>query len=331
VRDGRRHHRRRYSRREFHIGLVCLAGLAVVAVWVAGRGARPDPALLSTPVAAPAAAPDRGPLPGGLAAPGWTEGPVSTFDSETLYEKIDGREGYYKRFGFERLWFVSLAADDDPTEVVDVEVYDLAETANALGAAGGERPAEARADVSERGLTLLHRNALYLTRGRFYIRAIGSSESPAVVAQLERLRDRLDASLEGKPLPWAWALFGRLGVDPSGISYVAENAFSFGFARDVYTARLPDETELFVIRAGDADAARELAASFDDGFASYGDAVGRSLGVSWTADRYISTVSGAKPVGPWTIGVHGAPDRPAAEAALTELEQAIRELPGSDS
>jgi len=120
-------------------------------------------------------------------------------------------------------------------------------------------------------------------------------------------------------------------VDAGSISYVAENAFSFGFARDVYVAGLPDESELFVISAGNADAADSLAIRFGKGFREYGQDAGRSSGVSWARDRYLDTVSGAKAVGPWTIGVRGAPDLPAAESAMRELERAIRKLPESDS
>ncbi len=364
VQGGRRHHRPRYSPVEFRLGLGALAVLVAVVAWVAWRGGRPDPALFDTPPIPestwtlperspdelPGAEPvglarvryggeaegavetadaspdvDRGPLPTDLAGDGWREERLSTFGYENLYEKINGREDYYKSFGFERLWFLSLVQEGG-NGIIDVEVYDLAETANALGAAAGERPGDAEPETAGGGTTLLYRNALYLTRGSYYVRAIGSDESAAVVAQLELLRDRLNAGMEGEELPWAYALFvGQLGVSPGDVSYAAENAFSFGFARDVYSAMLPDETEWFVTRKESAQEADALAAAFHEGFLGYGAAAGTSMGLEWVEDRYIRTVSGAKAVGSWTIGVRGAPDRATAEQALERLESAVRQ------
>lgn len=357
VRDGRRHHRPVYSRTEFRIGMLLLAGLAGLLGWVAWRGAHPDPELFSMEEnlaetdggitvlesrpapsltgnaappsgAPPSAAADRGPLPADLAADGWTEGAVSTFGVDNLYEKINGREGYYKSFGFRQLWFVSLSRADDPATVVDVEVYDLAETGNALGAYAGERPQGGAPVVAADGISHLDRNALCVTRGHFYIRAIGSDETPVVRAQLERLRGALEDGIEGAPLPPTFGVFvGRLGFAPDEVSYVAENAFSFGFASDVYVARLEDDTELFVVRKDTEEDARALANRFVEGFRGYGSAIDPSLGVSWTEDRYIRTVAGAGSVGRWTIGVRGAPDRAAAEDGMRKLEDAVRGFP----
>ncbi len=348
VRDGRRHHRRTYSRVEFRIGLLVLAGLIAVVAWVAWRGAHPDPALFSTPVAglgAPgelvagggaaiggeAGAPgaDRGPLPVGLATPGWTEGRVSSFDPTNLYVKINGREEYYKSFGFRRLWFLSIVSDADPQVAVDIEAFDLGEAANALGAYAGERAPGVLPVVGPRGLEHLDRNALFLTRGPWYVRAIGSDESPAVLAQLESLRETIGDALPGEALPGAWAIFvGAMGFDPGQVSYTAENTFSFGFAKDVYSARLDDDTEPFVIEGESAEAASALAARVSAAFREYGESAGRSGGVDWSKDRWLGAISGATVAGRWTIGVYGAPDVAGAEKILRKLEAGVRALPG---
>lgn len=172
VRDGRRSYRRRYSLAEVRWGLGILAALGLVAAWVAWKGAHPDPALFEAAPELPrtgALAADRGPLPARLAAAGWHEGPLSRFDARNLYVKIDGREDYYKSFGFEQLYFVSLILDEDPTAVVDVEFFDLGQAPNALGAYAGERPPEIKPAVGDRGMSHLARNALFMTRGRYYI------------------------------------------------------------------------------------------------------------------------------------------------------------------
>jgi len=356
VRDGRKHHRPRYSQAEFRIGLAVLGVLAAIVGWVAWEGAHPDPSLLlggqdltaadapavtalddrAAPAASgaggggePASAPaNRGPFPAGLAADGWTEGTISSFGTDNLYEKINGREGYYKSYGFERLWFVSLERTDDPAVFVDVEAYDMGTASNALGAYAGERPTGGDPQVVDQGLTHFDRNALCVTRGPFYVRAIGSEESDRMRAQLEHLADVLGAGLPGEPLPWNFALFvGELGLEPGTVSYTPENAFSFGFAKEVHSATLADESEIFVIAQSSPEAAAELARSFTEGFLEYGSEAGQAAGVQWVEDRYIRTVAGAKSAGSFTVGVRGAPDAAAAEAALTRLEAAVLNLP----
>jgi hypothetical protein len=167
-----------------------------------------------------------------------------------------------------------------------------------------------------------------VTRGRYYVRAIGSEESGTVQAQLEHLAAALDAGIPGEPLPWNFALFvGELGLEPGDISYTPENAFSFGFAKEVHSALLADESEIFVVAAGSPEAAADLAGRFTAGFLEYGSEAGRSAGVQWVEDRYIRTVAGAKSAGAFTVGVRGAPDPAAAEAALGRLEAAVLNLP----
>lgn len=284
-----------------------------------GSAAPPTPA---TPAAA------RGALPAGLAAPGWAEGPITQFDETNLYVKIDGREGYYKGFGFQRLHCVTLTAQDDDTRTVDIEMYDLGEAKNALGAYSGELAEGVAPVVGTGGMHHFDRNALYLARGRFYIRAVGSEESGAVRAELEHLRRAFEAGLGGESLPGPHALFvGGLGLDPGQVSYTPDNAFSFEFADSVYSATLADnETELFVVQTATPAAARELAARFNAGFLEYGSAAGDSDGVPWAKDRYIGTVAGAAAADVWLMGVRGAPDVPTAARELARLRKAVHAL-----
>ena len=327
VQDGRRHYRRRFSASETRAGAIILLILAGVVAWVAWKGAHPDPTLfmLDIDLAQPGAAvvADRGPVPTGLALALWSEGEVSRFDPDNLYVKINGREGFYKSVGFEMLSFVSIVSDDDAQTVVDIELYDLGSPANALGAYSAERSPGAKPEANEFGLGHIDRNALYLTRGRYYLRAIGSDESPEVSAQLTQLQSRFELELPGEPLPWGFTLFvARMGMDPGSVAYAPENAFSFGFARDVYSATLADEAELFVTPAASDEAASDLAAQFKNGFRQYGEDDG-----DFVKDRYLGTFASATPAGAWVVGIRGATDRGAASVAMEALSDIVRDMP----
>lgn len=328
VKNGFRHYRKTYDLTEVRIGAVLLLGLAVVVAWVMYKGQHPDPSLAALDVVAAGVTEvkvDRAPLPTELTIEGWKEGPVRVFEFKNLYEKINGREGYYKSFGFERLHFVTLEKEDDPTTIVDLELFNQSKAVNALGAYNGERDKEATPEVGEQGLTHYSRNALYLTRGQYYLRAVGSDESEPVLKQLAHVRTRFEAELDGEALPWSYALFlGKLELSPDAIAYFTENAFGFAdFAADVNVGRLKDETELFVKVATDEGAATKLAEQFNQGFLGYGQAKAGGF----VEDRYIQTISKAASQGPWAYGVKGAPDIAAAAAGLKRLAEALSGFP----
>jgi len=330
----RKHFRPRYSVNEARLGGLILLALALVGAWIAWRGAHADPSLTAAGPGLPrrtAEKVDRGPMPAELALPGWSEEKLAAFGPSDLYVKIDGREGYYKALGFERLHCATLVGPGGaPT--VDLELYDLGRAGNALGAASGELPQGAQPSFQDGSLALVDKNALFLTRGRFYLRAVGSDEGPAVRAALARVKERFLASLPAERMPWPYALFGGLGVAPAKVSYLAENAFSFGFASNVHVGLLPDgDTELFVAPAADGTRARALAARFEKEFAEYGEPLGRRAGVSWFKDRYLSRASAAGAQGRLVFGVHGAADEKVGAALLERLGAAVRALPeGTD-
>ncbi|MCG8555540.1 MAG: hypothetical protein MJD61_09680 [Proteobacteria bacterium] len=329
--QGRRHYRRSYSLAELPYGLSVLVGLACVALWVAWMGAHPDPGLFanSEDLLDPGTPePDRGALPEGLAAAGWREHALSRFDASNLYEKINGRADYFKSRGFVELTYLTLLGEQDRGLAVDIEFYDMGEPGNALGTYSSEKAPEIEPQRAGGSLWHLERNALFLTKGRYYLRAIGSDEGEAVQAQLRHLQKTVQTGLSGDAaLPWGHRLFSEgLGIGVGKLSFHKENAFSFAFARRVYSALLDDgETELFVAAAGDEQAARELAERFMQGFVSYGDRTG-SADDAWVKDRYLGNVSAARSAGPVVYGIRAAGDAEAARAALARLRDAVETL-----
>ena len=339
VRDGWRHYRRTYSLTEVRWGLAVLGVLLAITGWVAWKGRHPDPTLfadgtaLLKGAAAPAAAPtgDRGPLPPNLAGAGWREERIAQFDPDNLYVKIDGRADWFKGFGFKRLYDVLLVSAQDPATTVDVEMYDLGRVANALGAYGGERAPDVKPQLDEAGLHHLARNALYLVRGPYYLRVIGSDESPAVTEKLRALADTLGAQIKGEPLPWAYGLFvGGLGIDPGRVAYFVENAFSFGFARDVWAARpkgKDDDLELFVVARSTAADARALAEALRKGFLGFGQAAGKQAGVALIKDQFLNAFTAVTTRDRFVLGVRGAATKELLAGELGRLQEALAQAP----
>jgi hypothetical protein len=335
VRDGWRHYRRTYSLAEVRWGLVVLGVLILIAAWVFWKGRHPDPTLFSdgTALLKSAAPPpaDRGPLPKGLAGAGWREDRIAQFDAENLYVKIDGRADWFKSFGFRRLYGALLISEKDPATTIDIEMYDLGKAANALGAYGGERAPDVKPQITETGLFHIARNALYMARGPYYLRAIGSDESPAVTQMLQSLADGLNTGIKGEPLPWAYGFFvGGLGIDPGKISYFVENAFSFGFARDVWAARprgKDDDLELFVAARASVAEARDLAGKLHKGFLGFGSLAGKQDGVPLVRDQFLNAFTAVTSSGRWVLGVRGAATKEMLAKELQKLQDALAQAP----
>jgi hypothetical protein len=366
IRDGWRHYRRTYSLAEVRWGLVTLGVMVAIGVWVAWRKNHPaDPNLFAdgtallkpaasgekVPVAtalpkvspshtaAPAAPVEegaipgasRGPLPTTLAGPGWKEDKVAQFDEENLYVKIDGRADYFRAFAFRRLYSAVLINEKDESVSIDVEMYDLANAANALGAYGGERPPDAQVQVTTAGLHHFSRNAVFFARGRYYIRVIGSDETPLIHDKLEQLAQTLIAGVPGEPLPWAYGLFlGQMKFSADKITYSAKNAFSLAFADDVWAVRprgKENDLEIFVSVRDDAKAARQMADKLRASFLELGQAAGKAGGLALVKDQFLGLFSAASSSDRFVIGVRGAADKKTAVDQIDGLRAALKAAP----
>jgi len=323
-----RHYRRRYSRREVWAGAVIAVGMAGVGGWVAWRGANPDPALFEAAPGMTRRGPAdvaRGVLPEGVAPSGWTEGGVATFGPDNVYEKINGREGFYKSFGFVSLAFASYFDPEDETRAVDVEIYDLGAPANALGCLSAESGPDRPPEVMDGGLVRVESNARFLTRGRHYLRLVASDASPRSTAALEHLQGRLVASLAGDALPWSFALLvGQLGLPTSGVSYYAEDAFSLAAGQRVHAGAIDGEgAVVFVSVDGDPEA---RAAALMSGFSLLGEPE-EAGGRVWVRDQFQSRLSTAVVAPPFVAGVYSAAELEGGEEALEALLSALEAMP----
>jgi hypothetical protein len=349
----RRLYRPFFSLIEFWMGLVCLAVLAVVLVWVLHRGRNPDPTLFHTddkllatkgteaavykrpvdpwrePGSAALPAPSLAPFPNEIVGDGWTaSAPVSEFDEANLYIKIDGREGFYKSFGFQRLSFVSLVNDKLS---IDIELFDQGSIENALGTMGAEitKP-DVEFAAEPAGFSYTSANAAFLVHGRYYARLIGSDDDEAIRKKLAALMAALIAKLPGGKVPWAYALLtGGLHVSPAKLVYYPTDAFSFDFATEVYTAKVNGDMEVFVSRRGNEAEAKALAGKFVEAFGSYGKPV-PATDATMLRNEYIGTIDGVSSQGEYVIGVRLAPNVDEAQKWLKTLRGVLPSATISD-
>ncbi|MCG3148553.1 MAG: hypothetical protein PCFJNLEI_01997 [Verrucomicrobiae bacterium] len=330
-----------YSFREFQIVLVCLAVLGAVLAWVIWRGRNPDPTLFHSddslltkkevpiykrpvepwiePGSAVRTTPSLGPFPSEIIGEGWTaSAPVGEFDETNLYEKIDGRETFYKSYGFKRLYFLGLASGNLS---IDIELFDLGNIGNALGALVAE---VAKPDAEFDGLFYSSANAGFLVRGRYYARFVGSDDDPAIRQKIRSLKDALLSKLPDESLPWAYALLANgLKISPTKIQFTPQDAFSFDFATEVYSAKVKGDTEVFVSRRADVAAATNLAEKLAAAFAGFGKAV-PGADAKLFLNEYINAVDGVSVHEQYVLGVRSAADAAEAIKWLNQLRDILK-------
>lgn len=351
-----------YSRTEFRAGLVILLLLAAVTAWVVWRGAHPEAALFLTqdklltskgakipiyetplqpfqenPTSASAAPASVGnpyePFPAGIVLENWqAAGPVQMFDETNLYIKIDGRESFYKSFGFKKLYYLSLQSGKQTDITIDIELFDLGAAENSLGAFSAEN-SSADASVEMRNGSLLHLsgNSGFLAQDRYYARLLGSDDTPDIHAGIQSIVAEMNKTFPSGKLPWTYALFvGSLGASPGAIKYQKENAFSFGFATDVYSAVVPGskETEVFVMKRNSNAEASDLAKKFAAGFGGYGAPLKSPAGhpeAMLFNNEFINTVEGVEPFSNYVIGIRFATSSTEAFRWMEKLRSALAE------
>lgn len=352
-----------YSLREFQTGLLIFVVLGTITGWVVWRGAHTDPDLFVTrdnlltakggdvPVykrpleqwvePGGAARTDASsetspvePFPAAVLSGGWkAAGRVQSFDETNVYKKIDGRETFYKSYGFKKLDFLSLESTNNKNLTLDIELFDLGSVENALGALTAEiSDPKTPVALGSSGLSYFTSNGAFVSQGRYYIRMVGSEAQDGILEKARSLKEAFTSHFPGEKLPWTYALFvGQLGTAPGQIRYQSEDAFSFSFAKEVYSATIPGsaQTELFITKQSTSQDAEKLAKQFAEGFASYDKSVDAPAGNAGTRlfqNEMINTYDGVGRYENFVLGIRFAGSTEEAVRWMEKLKSALQKI-----
>jgi len=156
---------------------------------------------------------------------------VQGYTAENLYEKIDGHDGAFLRFGFQSLTFVSYA--DSAGRSVDVYLYRLDRRENALGVYASERSDE-RENIAILDAGYRSGGAVFFYRGPYYVQII-PAESVATDVTGE-IVDALCRMISAPTEPLApLALFPEEASVPNSDGYFPDKAFGTDFVGNVFT------------------------------------------------------------------------------------------------
>ena len=118
--------------------------------------------------------------------PEWTLGKpgdrhLETFNADNLYEKIDGRAESFIQYGVKGMAYTFYHPTGDPSNELQLYVFEMADSLKALGKYGSEKPEEFQTvAVGDAGYTSA--GSLLFYAGRYYTQIVSTKDDPKFAA-----------------------------------------------------------------------------------------------------------------------------------------------------
>ena len=162
--------------------------------------------------------------------------PSESFGPENLSDKIDGKAELYLPAGFKEMSCRSFSLGATGGAHVEVFLYDMGSPPNAFAVFSGQRrPGSPSSALTANAYSTA--NALFFTRGRFYVEIVADRASEALLSSLEAyakaLLAKLPAEVETRD---AGALFPKEGLARDSVRLCATDVFSLEGLNNVLTA-----------------------------------------------------------------------------------------------
>ncbi len=129
--------------------------------------------------------------------PGWTPGKsgtkyIESFNADNLYEKIDGRAESFLQYGVKGMAYTFYHPTGDPSNEIQLYIFEMADALKALGKYGSEKPDEAKViPVGDEGYTAAGSTLLYA--GKYYTQIVSTQDDAKFAAFALELAKRVVA------------------------------------------------------------------------------------------------------------------------------------------
>jgi hypothetical protein len=259
----------RASPGERMLSLALLCVLVLVAASVLYRQQTPNPALVQNTALDESGAASGSQAQEGLdlaALAGDKLKPMSqaeSFNPDTLYHKINGKADLYLKAGFKSLKAQRLALAGGGETWCESLLYEMDSPSGAFAVYGQQRRPNAQ-PLDYYGQGYRSKNALYLTRGPYYLEIVAASINHELAGAMEYLARAFIKAVPGAQQLNELDLFPPQGMVADSQTLLANDAFGFAGLSGVYVARYQGEAGgvLFLSRRESPDQARALMNSY---------------------------------------------------------------------
>jgi hypothetical protein len=228
------------------------------------------------------------PAPDCWIVPGWVQkGEARSYDSETLFDYMDGNSEGYFAYGFTLMRGVTCANEDGDQLVVDVS--ELGDPDRAWGFFVTNRDQRSPVEAIASGGQVLPRKATF-AKGRYYVEIAASPDKDhrgSLRAFVEAMVPRVPGEAH---VPDAVAFFPPEGLERDSVRLVPESVLGLRALRTGFVAQYPDG-RAFVAPETDAPAAKAALAKVRERFAPAATATAGIGDEGFTAqDQYLGSL-----------------------------------------
>jgi hypothetical protein len=269
-------------------------------------------------------------------------GKPEIYDTDNLYEKIDGKAPMYQETGFVKLTTQRFTSDANSELGFEQYVYDMGNARNAFSVYSRQKRDDVvdMPDLDAKGFGYKTTNAIYIVHGQYYIEMVGFAESEELIDTMKDFANKLVAKLPADEEDE----ITELNFFPNGIVVGSEklqirDAYGFDGLTDTYSARYRQddkEVTIFFSKRSNSGEAQKVGKNYNDFLISNNakpevpnSEVLKSAGASML-DFYGSTEI-VFATGSFVGGVHEADDRQTAEKAAEVLLGRLNKISGEIS
>lgn len=249
---------------------------------------------------------------------GWEKSQkTKVFDTESLWEYINGAADYYLNFGFEELEVCEYSVSEN--KYIKVEVYKHKNPVNAFGIYAYERSPETNyIDIGNEAY--LEHSSLNLYTASYYVKIFSHQKDDFTIATIKRLAEEVSKRLEPNPsLPELLTLLPVENKIEKTDIYFPTNYMAYSFLNNVLEAKYKAETKkykVFIIKNDNEQSSKETIDKYLNAVKQVSEVIPENIiGINDMFNGYIVVSY----LGNTIFGISGTEDKEFARKKLTEI------------
>ncbi len=256
---------------------------------------------------------------------------IEVYNSENLFEKIDGKAPLYTESGFEKLFAQRFVNKDEPQLVMELYVFDMGTMRNAFSVCSLQRRTDAQVvSLFQPSFGYRTANALYFIHGRYYVELIGFSESERLIEAMEEVAGGIQQHFAGGDdgRPAEMELFPKENLVEGSIKLYLTDCFGFNGLTDTFAARYRFGQEMvtaFLSKRASPDDAMKVFGEYCKFLLTNGGEEITTADPQTKVVNLYGTFEIVSVAGPFVFGIHEAEDRGLAEKAKEMIFKKIIE------
>ena len=252
-----------------------------------------------------------------------------TFGPDTLWEKINGQAEFYLSAGFKSLQSQMYVASDNADMLIDINIYDMGNPANAFSVFSMQKREEA-VPIDVALMAYQTENAVYLVHGPFYVEIISMVPMGAGMILLNQLARQF---IKDTPVHVAdmdeLTLFPKENQIKGSANMIPRDAFGFDQLNQVYTMTYQLDQDQVIAYISKRNSPADATKLINGLYAYYKDfgANDVKMNTSIKGARIIEIMGTYElmfAINNYFAGIHEAPTQKQAESLAQKLFQKLR-------